>query len=81
MEKESFLQWFSSEIPETLFPQIAAQVLFRARIAGNAAEGKATHWLMRRICKRLPERLPLAHPRRGPGLRILTRKKILDAGS
>jgi Fe-S-cluster containining protein len=35
MEKESFLQWFSSEIPETLFPQIAAQVLFRCENCGG----------------------------------------------
>ncbi len=35
IEKESFLQWFSSEIPETLFPQIAAQVLFRCENCGK----------------------------------------------
>ena len=35
MDNESFMQWFSSEIPETLFPQIAAQVLFRCENCGE----------------------------------------------
>jgi Fe-S-cluster containining protein len=40
IEKESFLQWFSSEIPETLFPQIAAQVLFRCENCGECCRGE-----------------------------------------
>jgi uncharacterized protein len=40
MEKESFMQWFSSEIPETLFPQIAAQVLFRCENCGECCRGE-----------------------------------------
>jgi uncharacterized protein len=40
MEKESFMQWFSSEIPETLFPQIAAQVLFRCENCGECCKGE-----------------------------------------
>jgi hypothetical protein len=39
-EKESFLQWFSSEIPETLFTQIAAQVLFRCENCGECCRGE-----------------------------------------
>jgi len=40
MEKESFMQWFSSEIPETLFPQIAAQVLFRCENCRECCRGE-----------------------------------------
>ncbi len=40
MEKESFMQWFSSEIPETLFPQIAAQVLFCCENCGECCKGE-----------------------------------------
>jgi Fe-S-cluster containining protein len=40
MEKDSFMQWFSSEIPETLFPQIAAQVLFRCENCGECCRGE-----------------------------------------
>lgn len=40
MDKESFMQWFSSEIPETLFPQIAAQVLFRCENCGECCRGE-----------------------------------------
>ena len=40
MENESFLQWFSSEIPENLFPQIAAQVLFRCENCGECCRGE-----------------------------------------
>jgi len=40
MENESFMQWFSSEIPETLFPQIAAQVLFRCENCGECCRGE-----------------------------------------
>jgi Fe-S-cluster containining protein len=40
MEKELFLQWFSSEIPESLFPQIAAQVLFRCENCGECCRGE-----------------------------------------
>ncbi len=40
MEKESFMQWLSSEIPETLFPQIAAQVLFRCDNCGECCRGE-----------------------------------------
>jgi len=40
MEKESFMQWFSSEIPETLFPQIAAQVLFQCENCGECCRGE-----------------------------------------
>jgi Fe-S-cluster containining protein len=39
-EKESFLLWFSSEIPETLFSQIAAQVLFRCENCGECCRGE-----------------------------------------
>ncbi len=40
MEKDSFIQWFSSEIPQTLFPQIAAQVLFRCENCGECCRGE-----------------------------------------
>jgi Fe-S-cluster containining protein len=40
MEKDSFMQWFSSEIPQTLFPQIAAQVLFRCENCGECCRGE-----------------------------------------
>lgn len=40
MDRESFLQWLSSEIPETLFPQIAAQVLFRCENCGECCRGE-----------------------------------------
>lgn len=40
MDKESFLQWLSGEIPETLFPQIAAQVLFRCENCGECCRGE-----------------------------------------
>jgi|WetSurMetagenome_2_1015567.scaffolds.fasta_scaffold01924_7 Fe-S-cluster containining protein len=40
MDKESFLQWLSSEIPETLFPQIAAQVLFHCENCGECCRGE-----------------------------------------
>ncbi len=40
MEKESFMQWFSSEIPQTLFPQIAAQVLFCCDNCGECCRGE-----------------------------------------
>jgi len=40
MERESFLQWFSTEIPESLFPQIAAQVLFRCENCGECCRGE-----------------------------------------
>ncbi|MCX6677479.1 MAG: YkgJ family cysteine cluster protein [Methanothrix sp.] len=40
IEKESFLQWFSTEIPETLFPQIAAQVIFRCENCGECCRGE-----------------------------------------
>ena len=40
MEKELFLQWFSSEIPQTLFSQIAAQVLFRCENCGECCRGE-----------------------------------------
>lgn len=40
MEKEAFLQWFSSEIPESLFSQIAAQVLFRCENCGECCRGE-----------------------------------------
>jgi Fe-S-cluster containining protein len=40
MENESFMQWFSTEIPETLFPQIAAQVLFRCENCGECCRGE-----------------------------------------
>ncbi|MDD2754044.1 MAG: YkgJ family cysteine cluster protein [Methanothrix sp.] len=40
MEKDSFMEWFSSEIPETLFPQIAAQVLFRCENCGECCRGE-----------------------------------------
>ncbi|MDD1751242.1 MAG: YkgJ family cysteine cluster protein [Methanothrix sp.] len=39
-EKESFLEWLSSEIPETLFPQIAAQVLFQCENCGECCRGE-----------------------------------------
>ncbi|MDD4652447.1 MAG: YkgJ family cysteine cluster protein [Methanothrix sp.] len=40
MDKESFLQWLSGEIPETLFPQIAAQVLFHCENCGECCRGE-----------------------------------------
>ncbi|MFZ3147975.1 MAG: YkgJ family cysteine cluster protein [Methanothrix sp.] len=40
IEKESFLQWFSTEIPEALFPQIAAQVLFSCENCGECCRGE-----------------------------------------
>ncbi|HPS90937.1 MAG TPA: YkgJ family cysteine cluster protein [Methanothrix sp.] len=40
MDRESFLQWLSSEIPETLFPQIAAQVLFCCENCGECCKGE-----------------------------------------
>ena len=40
MEAESFLQWFFREIPEALFSQIAAQVLFRCENCGECCRGE-----------------------------------------
>ncbi|MCK9441003.1 MAG: YkgJ family cysteine cluster protein [Methanothrix sp.] len=40
IEKESFLQWFYTEIPKTLFSQIAAQVLFRCENCGECCRGE-----------------------------------------
>lgn len=40
LERESFLEWFSSEIPKTLFSQIAAQVLFQCENCGECCRGE-----------------------------------------
>ncbi|MBN1236034.1 MAG: YkgJ family cysteine cluster protein [Methanotrichaceae archaeon] len=40
VEREPFLQWFCSEIPENLFPQIAAQVLFRCENCRECCRGE-----------------------------------------
>jgi uncharacterized protein len=39
-EREAFLQWFTEEVPDSLFPQIAAQVLFRCLDCGECCQGE-----------------------------------------
>jgi Fe-S-cluster containining protein len=39
-EKESFLEWFNDVIPETQFPQIAAQVLFECMNCSECCRGE-----------------------------------------
>ena len=39
-EREAFLQWFTEEVPDSLFPQIAAQVLFRCLDCGECCRGE-----------------------------------------
>jgi Fe-S-cluster containining protein len=39
-EREEFLRYFSSEVPETLFSQIAAQALFHCENCGECCQGE-----------------------------------------
>ena len=39
-EKEAFREWFQSQIPETQFPQIAAQVLFECMNCNECCRGE-----------------------------------------
>lgn len=39
-ERDAFLDWFSQEIPESLFCQIAAQVLFECKNCGECCRGE-----------------------------------------
>jgi Fe-S-cluster containining protein len=39
-EREAFLQWFTEEVPDSLFSQIAAQVLFRCLDCGECCRGE-----------------------------------------
>ncbi|MGB7545507.1 MAG: hypothetical protein WBL92_07900 [Methanothrix sp.] len=40
MEKEQFMHWLSEELPESLFSQIAAQVLFRCQHCRECCRGE-----------------------------------------
>jgi Fe-S-cluster containining protein len=82
MEKDSFIEWFSSEIPETLFPQIAAQVLFRCENCGECCRGEGYALVdeedVAEIAKTLGTRPSQARarftdpdPEKNPGCRIL----------
>lgn len=82
MEKDSFMQWFSSEIPETLFPQIAAQVLFRCENCGECCRGEGYALVdeadVREISRTIGIRPSQARarftdpdPEKNPGCRIL----------
>ena len=39
-EKEAFLEWFHNDVPETQFPQIAAQVLFECMNCNECCRGE-----------------------------------------
>jgi hypothetical protein len=82
MDKDSFMQWFSSEIPQTLFPQIAAQVLFRCENCGECCRGEGYALVdeadVQEIARTLGIRPPQARarftdpdPGKNPGCRIL----------
>lgn len=75
VEAESFLQWFPVKFLRHSSPRLPLRFFSGAKTTGNAVEEKATCWLMRRICKRLPECLALVHQRRVSGLRIPIQKK------
>jgi len=40
MQREAFLEWLSREVPEYLFSQIAAQVLFQCKGCGECCRGE-----------------------------------------
>ena len=70
MDKELFMQWFSSEIPETLFPQIAAQVLFRCENCGECCRGEGYALVDEEDLQEMATNVwASAYPRRGAGLR------------
>jgi len=82
-EREAFLQWFSEEVPESLFSQIAAQVLFRCQDCGECCRGEGYALVddedILEIAKALGisrsearARFTKPDPERNPGCRILT---------
>jgi Fe-S-cluster containining protein len=82
MDRESFLQWLSGETPETLFPQIAAQVIFHCENCGECCRGEGYALVdgadIEEIAGALAIRLPQARarftdpdPQKNPGCRIL----------
>jgi Fe-S-cluster containining protein len=82
MEKESFLQWFFSEIPEILFPQIAAQVLFRCENCGECCRGEGNALVDEEDLQEIARTLAISpseararftdkDPEKNPGCRIL----------
>lgn len=81
-EKDAFLQWLSEEVPESLFSQIAAQVLFRCQDCGECCRGEgyalADDGDILEIAKALGisrsearARFTKPDPERNPGCRIL----------
>lgn len=82
MDKESFMQWLSSEIPETLFPQIAAQIIFRCENCGECCRGEGYALVDSADIKEIARALQISpslararftepDPGKNPGYRIL----------
>lgn len=82
MDKEQFLQWFSLEIPDCLFPQIAAQVLFRCHRCRECCRGEGyalvdeedIRDIARALCisrSQARSRFTEPDPQKNPGCRIL----------
>jgi Fe-S-cluster containining protein len=81
-ENEAFLQWFSEEVPESLFCQIASQVLFRCQNCSECCKGEGYALVddgdLQEIAKALGisksearARFTEPDPERNPGCRIL----------
>ncbi|MDD1754001.1 MAG: YkgJ family cysteine cluster protein, partial [Methanothrix sp.] len=81
-EREAFFQWFTEEVPDSLFPQIAAQVLFRCLDCSECCRGEGYALVdegdIQEIARALGisrsearERFTQPDPERNPGCRIL----------
>jgi Fe-S-cluster containining protein len=81
-EKEAFLEWFNDVIPETRFPQIAAQVLFECMNCNECCRGEGyalvDHEDLEEIARSLglsvsgaEARFTDPHPEEGAGYRVL----------
>ena len=80
-EKEAFLEWFYNDVPETEFPQIAAQVLFECMNCNECCRGEGDTLVDHEDLQKIARSFKLSGPRRRPDLRIPIRKRGLDAGS
>jgi len=81
-ERDAFLDWFSQEIPESLFCQIAAQVLFECENCGECCRGEGYALVDEGDIKEIARTLGISQsetrarftepdPEKNPGCRIL----------
>ncbi len=61
-ERESFLEWFESEVPETQFPQIAAQVLFQCMNCSECCRGEGYSLVDQEDLQRIARSFGLSNP-------------------